>query len=641
MQPHSSYQDHSNHRNGIEGLYRFLVKSIENILVCLLISMAIAIGYQIISRFLFDSPSKYTQEFLRYALIWLGLLGGGYGFLSNRHLNLPILIEKLGSSGARKLNFFNLLIITIFGFIVTIAGYQAYVDTPHMKTAMFQVPLAIMQLSMVFCGLIVIAAQFRIISSSFNNNEVQTKDVITVSILGSLLFLLVAALVDSTYFIELRYTHLEALSLVILFGSFFIFLLLGTPIAVGLAFSGLLTLALQVDVETLLPTAGQTLFNGLDSFGFLALPFFILAGSIMNRTGLARRLIDLAMILGGKIPGSLWQSNVVANVLFGTLSGSGIASASAIGGIITPIARERSYNMPMTAAVNAASAPSGMLIPPSGALIVYSLITGGSASIISLFMAGYIPGLIMALAVMISAFLYAKKNNYPIENSTYSWSHCISVLLHALPSLVLIIIVIGGILGGIFTAIEGSGVAVIYSFVLALVYRSLSLKVIFEIFLETATISGVILFLIACSAMMSWTMTFASIPDTVGHLITGFSESKYTVLLLIVAILLIVGVFMDMSPAMLIFTPIFFPVVTALGVNPVHFGIIVVYALSLGVITPPVGTVLFVACSISDEKIASVIKPLTPIFLFQLLGLLLVVFFPKLSLWLPSVLMLL
>ncbi|MCU4677348.1 TRAP transporter large permease subunit [Catenovulum sp. 2E275] len=615
---------------------QWLNKPLQYFLVILLAAMAIAITYQITSRFIFNSPSKYTQEFLRYALIWLGLIGGGYCFIVSRHLNLPILIEKSSAKTAARLELFNASITLIFGLLFLIAGLQSYFDNQQMKTAMFQIPVGVLQLGMALSGLMIIASQFGELSKLLKRQNTNSVDFLLVLFISVLVGCLIWLFARSSLFSYLVSYHLELFSLFVLFAVFFVFLILGTPIAIGLAFSGLFTLALQVDFAPLIPTAGQTIFNGLDSFGFLALPFFILAGSIMNQTGLARRLIDLAMLIGGKVPGSLWQSNVVANALFGTLSGSGIASASAIGGIINPVAKEKNYDMPMTAAVNAASAPCGMLIPPSGALIVYSLITGGSASIISLFIAGYIPGMIMAFAVMISAYFYAKKQGYQAEENKTSSAQKFAILNRALPSLLLVFIVIGGILGGLFTAIEGSGVAVIYSLLLALLYRSLSVKALFNIFLETAIVSGVILFLIACSGMMSWTMTFASIPDTVGQLLTGLSDNKYLVLLLIVAVLLVVGVFMDMSPAMLIFTPIFFPVVTGLGVDPVHFGIILVYALALGVVTPPVGTVLFVACSISNQKISAVIKPLMPIFLLQLIGLLLITFIPALSLALPN-----
>jgi tripartite ATP-independent transporter DctM subunit len=616
-------------------VYSILNLLIGYILAFLLASMTVAICYQVVSRYVFDAPSMLTQEFLRYSLIWLGLLAGAYCFMLSRHLNLPFWVDKLSSKNAARLNVFNITLTSLFGLMFVIGGYHSYVDNLLMTTAMFKVSVGILQLAMLVSGLIIIVAQIYQLHRLFNEALVTVGD-----LLGAVLLLLgLAALIwwvaQTSLFAYLVDSHLELFSLLVLFGVFFVFLIIGSPIAIGLAYAGLFTLALQVDFITIFPTASQTIFNGLDSFGFLALPFFILAGNIMNQTGLARRLIDLAMLIGRHIPGSLWHSNIVANMLFGTLSGSGIASASAIGGIITPVAREKGYDMPMTTAVNAASAPCGMLIPPSGALIVYSLITGGSASIIALFIAGYLPGLIMGLAVMIGAYLFARRHGYKAETGSSSFAEIAAIFLRAAPSLLLVIIVIGGILGGAFTAIEGSGVAVLYSLLLAIIYRALSLKKLFGIFLDTAVVSGIILFLIACSGMMSWTMTFASIPDTVGTLLTGFSDNKYILLLLIVFVLLVVGVFMDMSPAMLIFTPIFFPVVINLGVDPVHFGIILVYTLSMGLVTPPVGTVLFVSCSISGEKITRVLGPLMPIFFMQFLGLLLVTFVPAVSLALP------
>lgn len=619
-----------------KAIYSLVDVAMRYFLVFLLAGMAFSICYQIISRYIFNAPSMLTQEFLRYSLIWLGLLGGGYCFVHGRHLNLPFLIDRLSGDNAVRLNLLNATLTLLIGIMFMVAGYQSYLDNQGMKTAMFKIPVGILQLSMLICGFIIVFSQVSIIWVFFRRKSRHFLDMVFIALILVAVAISIWLFSVSSLFSYLTNNHIELFSLLVLFGVFFIFLILGSPIAIGLAYAGLFTLGLQIDFPKIFPTAGQTIFNGLDSFGFLALPFFILAGNIMNQTGLARRLIDLAMLIGRRIPGSLWQSNVVANMLFGTLSGSGIASASAIGGIITPVAREKGYDMPMTAAVNAASAPCGMLIPPSGALIVYSLITGGSASIIALFLAGYVPGIIMGVAVMIAAYLSAKRRGYKADEGRYSFSEVMTVCLRAAPSLLLVIIVIGGILGGAFTAIEGSGVAVLYSLILALVYRSLSFKALANIFLDTAIISGIILFLIACSGMMSWAMTFASIPDTVGNLLTGFSSNKYVVLLVIVVVLLLVGIFMDMSPAMLIFTPIFYPVVTSLGVDPVHFGIILVYTLSMGLVTPPVGTVLFVACSISGEKIASVIGPLMPIFLFQLLGLLLITFVPLVSLGLPQ-----
>lgn len=618
-----------------EHLYAALGATLRYALVVLLAAMSVAIFYQVISRYIFNAPSMFTQEFLRYSLIWLGILGGGYCFMLDRHLNLPLLINRLSERGAARLNIFNAILTLVFGGILAWGGYDSFFFNAFMRTAMLKIPVGTLQLVLVITGAVMVLSQVVYLVRLLRGGSATHRDLAWVLLLLALVTSMVWAITTTHAFQALVDQHLELISLLVLFGVFFLFLITGSPIAIGLAFSGVFTLSLQVDITTIFPTIGETIFNGLDSFGFLALPFFILAGNIMNQTGLARRLIDLAMLLGQRIPGSLWQANVLSNMLFGTLSGSGIASASAVGGIITPVAREKGYDMPMTTAVNAASAPTGMLIPPSGALIVYSLITGGSASIIALFLAGYVPGLIMGGSVMIVAYFVARRRGYAVDRTPHSLSEVTRVFLRAAPSLLLVVIVIGGILGGAFTAIEGSGVAVLYSLILALLYRKLSLKTLTDILADTAVVSGIILFLIACSGMMSWTMTFASIPDTVGHLLTSLSDNIFVILLLINLVLLVVGVFMDMSPAMLIFTPIFYPVVTELGVDPVHFGIIVVYNLALGVVTPPVGTVLFVSCSITGEKLTSILRPLMPIFLMQIAGLLLITFVPAISLALP------
>ena len=616
-------------------LTSWLGRLITGLLGVILALMVAAIAWQVLSRYILNAPSSFSEEFLRFSLIWLGLIAAGYCFVDNRHLNLPLLTDSLPPRGQTYFLFFNALLSLVFGAFLVVGGWNSLLNNMNQTTPMLKIPMGTLQSVVVICGVMIFVTQSSRIISMLKHQAGSM--VLFTSALATVIALAAAIVItwQSEMMIELANNHLEITSTVVLFVTFGVLLILGSPIAIGLAFAGVLTLSLQLDFDLVLPTVGETMFNGLDSFGFLALPFFILAGNIMNATGLARRLIDMAMLLGGRISGSLWHTNVIANMLFGTLSGSGIAAATAIGSVINPVAKEKGYDMAMTTAVNAASAPAGMLIPPSGALIVYSLITGGSASIIALFMAGYVPGMIMGLSVMGVAYWYARKHGYDPEPYQSNLSEVVRICLRALPSLLLIIIIIAGILGGAFTAVEGSGIAVVYSLILALIYRALPLRKLIVILIDTALMSGTILFLIACSTMMSWSMTFASIPDTIGMLLTAVSDNKYVILLLINIMLLIVGVFMDMSPALLIFTPILFPVVTGLGVDPVHFGIILVYNLSMGVVTPPVGTVLFVSCSISGERISKVIRPLLPIFALQIAGLLLVTFIPALSMALP------
>lgn len=625
---------------------RSIELAIALLLAVLLALMVAAITWQVVSRYLLSMPSVYSEEFLRFSLIWLGLIAAGFCFVGGRHMSLPLLIDMLPPRSQVVLKLINSELSLLFGAILIWGGSTSIVANSRMRTPMTQIPMGWLQSVLIICGVMIIVAETlrilrlldRLPVDPNSPSEPNGATFLNLLVATGIVLVFGAGIVmlwQSDWMMNNVRNALELTSTIVLFTTFVVFLVIGSPIAIGLAFAGVLTLGLQIDLDIMLPTVGETMFNGLDSFGFLALPFFILAGNIMNATGLARRLIDFAMLIGGRIPGSLWQTNVLANMLFGTLSGSGIASATAIGGIINPVAREKGYDMAMTTAVNAASAPSGMLIPPSGALIVYSLITGGSASIIALFMAGYLPGLIMGLSVMIVAYWFAKKNGYEAESVKPTRSEAMRLFLRAGPSLLLVVIVISGILGGAFTAIEGSGIAVVYSLILALVYKGLNAKKLFEILRDTSIVTGSILFLIAASTMMSWSMTYASIPETVRVLMTSVSDNWIVILLMINVILLIVGVFMDMSPAMLIFTPIFFPIVTELGVDPVHFGVILIYNLALGLVTPPVGTVLFVSCSISGEPIAKVIKPLLPIFALQTAGLMLITFVPAISLAIP------
>lgn len=618
--------------------YRSLGIVTKYALVAMLGLMAILISYQVIARYVFNTPSSVTEELLRYLLIWLGILGAGYCFMERRHLNLPLVIDALTPRNANHFHVFNALITLIFGILLSWGGYNAITSNAATTTPMLHVSVGALYTVLLITGVLTILSQLAELSQLFRMGRENIWSAVGIAVLIAAFVGLAGYFRTSDLYQGWVDNHLELFSVIVLFSAFILFLVAGTSIALGLAFAGIFTLSLQTDLADLFSTMGEKLFGGLDSFGFLALPFFVLAGNIMNEAGIARRLIDLAMIIGRRIPGSLWQTNVIANMLFGTLSGSGIAAATAIGGIVTPIAREKGYDMAVTTAVNAASAPTGMLIPPSGALIVYSLITGGSASIVALFLAGYLPGIIMGLAVMIGAYFYARSLNYPVDKSPLVVSEVWRAVWSALPSISLVFVVIGGIIGGAFTATEGAGVAVLYSFILALVYRKLTLQGIVKILSDTAISTGVIMFLIACSGLMSWSMTFASIPDTIGQYLTTVSDNKYVILLIINIALLIVGVFMDMAPAQLIFTPILYPIVTGLGVDPVHFGIIMTYNLSVGLVTPPVGTVLFVSCSLTGEKITRVTRVFLPIFALQVIGLLIVTYVPWLSLALPRAL---
>lgn len=414
-----------------------------------------------------------------------------------------------------------------------------------------------------------------------------------------------------------------------------IMLVAGVPIAVALGISSVCAILPVMDTSVAVLTGAQRIFSGISVFSLLAIPFFILAGNIMNKGGIAVRLINLAKLVTGRTPGALAQTNVLANMLFGAISGSGTAAASAMGSIIGPIEKDEGYDPNFSSAANIATAPTGLLIPPSNVMITFSLVSGGT-SVAALFMAGYIPGILWGLACMLVIYFIAKKNNYRSKQK-FTFKEAMNIILQALPCLLLIIIVIGGIIAGIFTATEGSVVAVVYSLLLSLFgYKSIKFKDIPKLLKDSAEMTGIIIFLIGVSSIMSWVMAFTNIPTLVSNGLLAISDSKIVILLMINIILLIVGTFMDMTPACLIFTPIFLPVCTALGMNTIHFGIMMIFNLCIGTITPPVGTTLFVGVKVGNVKIETVFKQLLIYFAAIFVVLMLVTYIPQLSLWLPS-----
>ena len=424
-----------------------------------------------------------------------------------------------------------------------------------------------------------------------------------------------------------------AITALVLFGVFAVLLILGCPISISIAISSIATTLVNLPWDQTSFIVMQKMNSGVESFSLLAVPLFILAGNIMNNGGIARRLIRFAQLLSGRIPGSLAHTNVLANMFFGALSGSAVAAASAIGGIMAPMEEEEGYDPAFATCVNIASAPTGLLIPPTSAFIVYSTVAGG-VSVSALFMAGYVPGILMGLSTMAIAYCYAKKHNYPVCRKVSS-SEAVRITLDAIPSLLLIVIVIGGIVGGIFTATEGAGICVLYCLILSLFYRSLTRKSFMKILLNSAATSGIILFLISASTAMSWVMAYTGIPAAISNAIMSISTNKYIILLLMNLVLLVVGMFLDITPACLIFTPIFLPIVEGLGMDLVQFGVVLTFNMCMGTMTPPVGSVLFVSCGISKVPIERVFKPLLPYVGALLIVLLLVTYVPAVSLALP------
>jgi tripartite ATP-independent transporter DctM subunit len=426
---------------------------------------------------------------------------------------------------------------------------------------------------------------------------------------------------------------MEWTSILILVFTFLGFLAIGLPVAWGLGLASFCTMLITVPLLPAATTIAQRMATGLDSFSLLAIPFFVLAGEIMNRGGIARRLIELAKAMTGRLPGSLLYVNVIAAMLFGAIAGSAAAAVSAIGGILGKPMEEEGYPKGLSAAVNITASTNGLIIPPSNILIVYSLASGG-VSIAALFVAGYLPGLLVSFLLILTAGFFIKKHQLP-AGSPSSWRLLINKTWRAFPSLMLLFIVIGGIVGGVFTATEASAIAVVYTLILAFIYGELKTGELSQVLLKASSTTAVVMLLVATSMSMSWVMSSEDIPQSISQALLGLSENKYVVLILINLLLLGVGIFMDITPAVLIFTPIFLPVVTSLGIHPVHFGTIMILNLCIGLCTPPVGSVLFLGVQVADLSIQKVVQPLLPFFVAMIVALVLVTLIPGLSLWLP------
>lgn len=422
---------------------------------------------------------------------------------------------------------------------------------------------------------------------------------------------------------------------IILIVVFFVLLLINVPISICIGLSTMIVMLINIDTLPALSTVAQRMAGGLNSFALLAIPFFVLSGLLMGRGGIAKRLIECAMALIGALPGGLALVNVVSCMLFGAISGSAVAATSAIGSFMLPEMKKAGYDPNFSAAVTAAASTTGMLIPPSNILIVYAIASGG-VSIAALFMAGYLPGIMVGLALMLVCYVYALRKGYPLSDRL-PMSVVVKKVLAAIPSLFLIFLIIGGIIGGIFTATEAGAIAVVYALMLSVgFYREVKITELPEILLKSAETTAIVMLLIAASTAMSWVLSIENIPQTLSAFMLGISDNPIIILLLINLLLIAVGAFLDMTPAVLIFTPIFLPVAEQLGMSPIQFGIMIVLNLSIGLCSPPVGAVLFITCAIAKTKLEEIIKPLLPLYLAMFFVLMLVTYFPWFSEAIPA-----
>lgn len=429
---------------------------------------------------------------------------------------------------------------------------------------------------------------------------------------------------------------IEIISIIVLFVSFFGLLAYGVPVAYSIGMATMLTLILNIAFLPAVTTASQRMTTGIDNFALLAIPFFVLAGELMNRGGIAQRLIDFAKSLIGSLPGGLAFVNVISAMLFGAISGSAVAAASAIGSTLTDQMENEGYPREFSAAVNISSSTTGLLIPPSNVLIIFALASGGTASVAALFIAGYIPGILVGLAIMFMVYLYAKKNKLPRAKRA-SFKKLFTDFKNAFLSLTLLVIVVGGIVAGIFTATEAAAIAVVYAALLGFINRELKFSDFKPVLLKSAKTTAIVMFLIATSMVMSWLFSFEGIPQMLTDGMLNSFSNPIVIFLVINVILLVVGTFMDMTPAVLIFTPIFLPVAVALGMHPVQFGMVIVLNLCIGICTPPVGTLLFVGSGVAKVPVTKVIKPLLSLLAAMTVVLFAITYIPEISLWLPRV----
>ncbi len=425
------------------------------------------------------------------------------------------------------------------------------------------------------------------------------------------------------------------LSIIILVFVFVVLLFSGVPISFGIGLATVFTMLVNMPPQPAVTQVAQRVATGLDNFALLAIPFFILSGQLMGQGGIARRLINLAKAFLGTLPGGLAYVNIFACMLFGAISGSAVAATSAIGTFMIPEMEKEGYDKNFSAAVNATSATTGLLIPPSNILIVYSL-ASGSVSVAALFVAGYFPGILTGLSLMAVAAVIGAIQKYR-GSERIRLIELGKRFVDAILSLLLIVIVIGGIIAGVFTATEAAAIAVLYSFLLSVVvYREVRLRDLPALIKKTIVLNAVVMFLIGTSMALSWLLAYENIPQSISVALIGLTNNKIIILLIINFILLVVGTFMDATPAVLIFTPIFLPVVTQLGIDPLHFGIFMILNLCIGIVTPPVGAVLFVGCAVAETKISHIIKWLLPFFIAMIISLMLVTYIPAITMWLPQ-----
>jgi tripartite ATP-independent transporter DctM subunit len=423
------------------------------------------------------------------------------------------------------------------------------------------------------------------------------------------------------------------MELTVLLVTLFVLLAIGVPVAFALGAASLLTFFL-LDIPLVVPF--QRMASGMNVFALMAIPFFVFAGDLMHRAGIAERLIRVADAALGRMRGGLGQVDVGASMLFGAVSGSAIASVSAIGSALGPMMREKGYDPDYVVNVSATSAITGLLIPPSHNMIIYAAAAGVSISLADLFLAGIVPGVLTGVLLMIAAWLVAVRRGYPRGSFPGIRAFAVAAIA-AIPGLVAALIIVLGVLSGVFTATESSSVAVIYTIAVALfVYRSLTWELFIQATTAAVRTTAMVMIIIGAAASFGWLLAILQVPEQLAQLLRAITENPLLLLLLINLVLLILGTFMDMAPLIIITTPIFLPMASDLGMDPVQFGIMLILNLGIGLVTPPVGSVLFVSCAIGGISIEQTVRTMWPFYLALLVALGFVAYVPAVSLWMPG-----
>ncbi len=414
-----------------------------------------------------------------------------------------------------------------------------------------------------------------------------------------------------------------------------ILLALGMPVAFAVGLSAVAG-ALWIDLP--LEALMIQITSGVNKFTLLAIPFFILAGAIMAEGGIARRLVNFAYIFVGFIRGGLSLVNIVASTFFGAISGSSVADTASIGTVMIPEMEKKGYPREYAAAVTASGSVQAILIPPSHNSVIYSLAAGGTVSIATLFIAGVLPGLILGLSLMALCLCFARKRGYP-KGERVPFKQALKIFFDALWGLMTVVIILGGILSGIFTATESAAVACLWAFFVTMfIYRDYKWNELPKLMCRTVKTVTIVMILIGFAAAFGAVMTYMQLPMRITEFFTSLSDNKYVILMYLNIMLLLIGTLMDMAPIILILTPVLLPVTNALGIDPVHFGMIMMVNLGIGLITPPVGSVLFVASAVSKQKIEVVVREMLPFYAMLLVVLAMVTYIPAISLWLPGLL---